>query len=327
MMNLTKLTSLSASIPLSFFTQSMAFKNLFCILKRSLLLIFLFHLCPTCFYASAQNPTVVRHLYSANSDNFIWIKLGTLSMPQEGSTATIRFHGGNGYNGLLDQMGQTELHIRTSNGASIPSGYPFSAYATRTGYAVPVSLIKIVPNVSGVAATSYDIYIYHGGYVGFSIYEVVTISGNYQGYEQITAAPAQGYDVPFNFTVQNDVNLGNALRVNYANGNVTIGYPSKKSQLMVNGDVFANKIKVSTDNWPDYVFNPEFELRPISDLARYIAENKHLPDLPAANEVETKGQDLGEMNKILLKKIEEMSLYIIQLDKRTKELEEIVKQK
>ncbi|RBL90499.1 hypothetical protein [Chitinophaga flava] len=292
--------------------------------KRCLLLIFLFQVCLTSFNASAQNPTVVRHLYNANSYNYAWIKLGTLSMPQEGSTATIRFHGGNGYNGLLDQMGQTELHIRTSNGSSVPNGYAFSAYATRTGYSVPVSSIKIVPNASGGAATSYDIYIYHGGFVGYSIYEVVTISGNYQGYEQITTAPTQGYDVPFNFTVQNDVNLGNTLRVNYANANVTIGYPSKKSQLLVNGDIFANRIKVTADNWPDYVFNPEFELRPISDLARYIAEHKHLPDLPAANEVETKGHDLGEMNKILLKKIEEMSLYIIQLDKRTKELEEKV---
>ncbi|NML39578.1 hypothetical protein HHL17_20425 [Chitinophaga sp. G-6-1-13] len=326
MIKLSKLTPLAASVPVRLFPQNPAIKNSLCVVKGYLLLALLL-LFLTSFHVSTQDPTVVGHLYNANNANFAWIKLGTLSLPQEGSTATIRFHGGSGYNGLLEQMGQTELHIRTSNGNSNPNGYPFSAYATRTGYSVPVALIKIIPNVSGTAPTSYDIYIYHGGYAGYSIYEVVTISGAYQRIEQITAAPTQGYDVPFNFTVQNDVNLANALRANYTTGNVTIGYPSKKSQLMVNGDIFANRVKVSTENWPDYVFNPEFELRPISDLARYIADNKHLPDLPAAKEVETKGQDVGEINKILVKKMEEMSLYIIQLDQRMKELEEKLNKK
>ncbi|NLR68089.1 hypothetical protein HGH92_27535 [Chitinophaga varians] len=324
MINLSKLALSVATLPLRFFSQSPVIR---CTVKSSLLLVFIFPLFLAGFRAGAQNPTIVGHMYNANTANYAWIKLGTLTMPQEGSTATIRFHGGTGYNAGITQMGQTELYIRTSNGSSMVNGFPFSAYATRTGYIAPVSLIKIIPNVAGAAPTSYDIYIYHGGYVGYSIYEVVTISGAYQRLEQITAAPTQGYDVPFNLTVQNDVNLSNALRTNYTTGNVTIGSPTKKSQLMVNGDIFTNRVKVSTDNWPDYVFSPEFELRPISDLARYITENKHLPDLPAAKEVETQGQDVGEINKILVKKMEEMSLYIIQLDNRMKELEGKLNQK
>ena len=78
---------------------------------------------------------VVRHSYDGNNITFFWIKLGTIVLPQDGTTAVIRFFGGSGYNGLKEQMAAAEIHIRTSNGNVNSEGFAFSAYTFRTGWA------------------------------------------------------------------------------------------------------------------------------------------------------------------------------------------------
>jgi len=105
------------------------------------------------------------------------------------------------------------------------------------------------------------------------------------------------------------------------NGNVGIGTTTPNTKLAVNGNIRAKEIKVETANWPDYVFAEDYELRSLEDTEKYIRENGHLPEVPKAEEVESEGQSLGEMNKILLKKMEEMTLYMIEQEKRIKALE------
>jgi len=73
--------------------------------------------------------------------------------------------------------------------------------------------------------------------------------------------------------------------------------------------------------WPDYVFSEKYELLPLDELENYIEKNGHLPNVPSATIVETEGVALGEMNKILLEKIEELTLYLLEQDKRLEELE------
>ena len=73
--------------------------------------------------------------------------------------------------------------------------------------------------------------------------------------------------------------------------------------------------------WPDYVFNKEYQLTPLNELEQFITENQHLPNVPSAAEVEANGVELGEMNALLLQKVEELTLYIIQLEKRLSEIE------
>ncbi|MEN5195892.1 hypothetical protein [Sphingobacterium faecium] len=109
------------------------------------------------------------------------------------------------------------------------------------------------------------------------------------------------------------------------NGYVGVGTVSPKEMLSVNGNIRAHQIKVETTNWPDYVFNDEYQLPSLAETEKFIKANKHLPEIPKADEVESKGVDLGEMNKILLKKIEELTLYMIDKDKRIQALEETVK--
>ena len=66
---------------------------------------------------------------------------------------------------------------------------------------------------------------------------------------------------------------------------------------------------------PDYVFEKNYDLRPLTEVEAYINQNKHLPEIPAAKEMEQNGVNLGEMNMMLLKKVEELTLYVIELKK------------
>lgn len=102
----------------------------------------------------------------------------------------------------------------------------------------------------------------------------------------------------------------------FSNGNVGIGIETPKEKLSVNGNIRAHEIKVETTNWPDYVFKSEYKLPSLAETEQYIQENGHLPDVPKAAEAEANGVSLGEMNKILLKKIEELTLHLIEKDKR-----------
>ncbi len=88
----------------------------------------------------------------------------------------------------------------------------------------------------------------------------------------------------------------------------------------VNGTAIFTKAKVELNStWPDYVFEPTYSLRSLQSLEEYLQQNKHLPDVPTANEVAKGGLDLGENQAILLKKIEELTLYVIDQNKRMDE--------
>ncbi len=104
-------------------------------------------------------------------------------------------------------------------------------------------------------------------------------------------------------------------------GNVGIGTASPTEKLSVNGNIRARKITVTLTGWPDYVFQPGYRLPALGDIEAFIQQNGHLPDMPPAEKVEKEGLDLGEMNKKLLQKIEELTLYLIEMDKKNKALE------
>ncbi|MBB6502636.1 hypothetical protein [Pedobacter cryoconitis] len=99
-------------------------------------------------------------------------------------------------------------------------------------------------------------------------------------------------------------------------GNVGIGTANPKERLSVNGNIRAKAIKVETANWPDYVFHQDYQGMSLPQLEEYIKVNKHLPEMPSAQKAEKEGVDLGEMNKLLLKKIEEMTLQMIELNRK-----------
>ena len=110
----------------------------------------------------------------------------------------------------------------------------------------------------------------------------------------------------------------------YVNGDSWIN-----GQLGIDGNVRAEEVKVEIINGPDYVFESDYELRTLEETKEYITENKHLPEIPSAKEMEANGVELGDMNMRLLKKIEELTLYQIQImeemEAMKKELQELKK--
>ncbi len=115
----------------------------------------------------------------------------------------------------------------------------------------------------------------------------------------------------------------------HVNGNMVIGStslePAAGYLLSIDGRVICEEARVQISGaWPDYVFNDNYKLRPLEELEKLINEQKHLPNIPAAAEVEKEGIALGDMNKRLIEKVEELTLYIIALDKQNKALNERV---
>jgi len=86
-------------------------------------------------------------------------------------------------------------------------------------------------------------------------------------------------------------------------------------RLAVNGNIKAKQVEVSSQGWADFVFEENYQLKSLDQVAKFIDENGHLPDVPSAKEVSENGLNLGQMDALLLQKIEELTLYIIALKK------------
>jgi hypothetical protein len=119
------------------------------------------------------------------------------------------------------------------------------------------------------------------------------------------------------------VNDGN-IRLDVTNGQVAIGpvvAGATAYKLAVNGKIIAEELKVKlSGSWPDYVFEKKYALRTLPDLEKFIEENNHLPNIPSAEEVEKYGMEVGDMQKRMMEKIEELTLYVIDLQKQIEEL-------
>lgn len=98
-------------------------------------------------------------------------------------------------------------------------------------------------------------------------------------------------------------------------------------KLAVNGNIRAKEIKVEASPWPDYVFSNDYQLPTVREIENHIKDKGHLPGIPSATEVKANGIDLGEMNAKLLQKIEELTLYVINLtkenEKQQKEIDKL----
>lgn len=105
-------------------------------------------------------------------------------------------------------------------------------------------------------------------------------------------------------------------------GKVGIGTANPQADLAVEGNILAKQIKVKTDiTVPDYVFEPDYNLKSLQETEDYVKINKHLPEMPSASEIGKKGLDVAEMNLLLLKKIEELTLHLIENERKRNDLE------
>ncbi|MBC9933786.1 hypothetical protein [Chitinophaga qingshengii] len=115
-----------------------------------------------------------------------------------------------------------------------------------------------------------------------------------------------------------------ALFVSALDNTIGIGtHQTAGYQLAVAGSMIAERIKVKAKGaWPDYVFEKDYPLPSLKSTAAFIAQHKHLPEIPSAKEVNSEGLDLGDMNARLLKKVEELTLHLIRQQEEIEKLQQ-----
>ena len=201
-----------------------------------------------------------------------------------------------------------------------------------------VGLHEITCNVSGTHANFYGWKIMMTKVWGGDVYCTQlfnTIGGNFHAqnadsehyhlwWNPNSSNPAQswtpyikveyqtgGYSIP-----TEPAKSANVLRILFFQdrNNIGIGTTTPREKLEVAGTIRATEIKVMAQT-ADFVFEDDYELRSLEEVEAFINDNGHLPDIPSAAEMEEDGIGLAEMNKLLLQKIEELTLYMIELKK------------
>jgi len=143
-----------------------------------------------------------------------------------------------------------------------------------------------------------------GNRMKFAVIQNGSLSGN-----TITQADMEKYIL---MSMHNDATLTNP-------GAVIIGTALRDANLYVNGTLKAHEIEVKLTTWADFVFEEGYNLTPLEEVEEFIEKNNHLPNVPSEKEVCNEGINLAEMDAILLRKIEELTLYIIELEKKIAE--------
>lgn len=202
------------------------------------------------------------------------------------------------------------LHIQNS------AGYPFAIERTASGQNNTLRIAFTSNPVTGINIMG-----------GSTIYQAL----NPLGTSDMLFLNGTSSTSP-QFILKSNGNFGigtsNPLTTLHVNGNCLIGdgstqIPSGYNLYVANG-ILTPKVKiavVNSINWADYVFESNYPLMKLEDLENYVNTNKHLPNIPSANEVSEGGIEVADMTNRLLEKIEEMSLYIIELNKKVNQLE------
>ncbi|HVW96021.1 MAG TPA: hypothetical protein VHA56_08640, partial [Mucilaginibacter sp.] len=184
---------------------------------------------------------------------------------------------------------------------------------------------------STTTASPYGLYSFTGTFVapsgdqnGVGIVPTINQSGT-AGYTALLINPIESSTGSgTKYLIQAQVGGNKKLTVDnagngYFAGNVGIGTTSPDQKLTVNGQVHSTSVVVTSTVPADYVFDTNYHLRPLTDVKAFVDKNHHLPEVPSAADFNKDGQNLGEMNMLLLKKVEELTLYLIEKDKQLAE--------
>lgn len=244
--------------------------------------------------ASGQSATqFVSSLFSAVSTEDK--SLGSLASPYwEQSGTSIYYSDGNV--GIGTNAPERDFIVK----------YPSSQGALEWLPAITVANTKVSTGVDDYSFASFEFSANNGGVLGQFFADG---SGLFLG-----GTPS----VYFRATSNHPIILGtnNAVRMIITNtGSVGIGTTSPSYSLAVNGSIGCKELTVTSAGWADFVFQDNYKLPPLEAVEAFISENKHLPGIPSEKEVLSKGVNVGDMNTKLLQKIEELTLYMIELKK------------
>ncbi|MFZ4058952.1 MAG: hypothetical protein ACOYKE_12485 [Ferruginibacter sp.] len=221
-----------------------------------------------------------------------------------------------------------------SNGAS---GIIQTGYVNATGYDMKLGTVigntagRVILRTGGTDRVTVD----STGYVGMGIGSPETrlhlsggqdcgLNNTSNGYLMIGAINGNNIIIDNNEIMCRNAVASSSLILQNDGGTVRIGSVAVPTgyTFAVDGKAICTEMRVQLSAaWPDYVFDDQYQLLNFNQLRNYITENKHLPNIPAAKEVQNSGIDLGEFQRKSIEKIEELTLYILQLENRLKALE------
>lgn len=162
--------------------------------------------------------------------------------------------------------------------------------------------VNTTGNAAGIVHAN-NVGIQIGTYVGFGAGWLGTISNHPLALFVNNGQPA--------LTITTDE------RFQFGGSTIPAGY-----KMSVDGKVICTELEVLVTPWPDYVFKSDYRLKPLPEVEDFIQTNGHLPNIPKAEEIENKALAVGNMSKLQMEKIEELTLYLIEINKRLQKVEE-----
>ena len=261
------------------------------------------------WYTTTDGGTTIipRHYFSQNGNMGVGgfsgpgVPLGRLDVIGSGtSSSTNTFL-------LRNNVGDTLLRVRDDGRMGI--GYNGSSYG----------------RIMNVGGTGINFYTANEAAFGGAVFPTDTsliLWSNSGANNYLVLQPSWGNTGVGTYTPNAKLHVNGTMLIGGNSDRIATGY-----NLSVAGKIIAEEVKVQLKaSWPDYVFADNYNLMPIEDLEKSIRQHKHLPNIPAAAEVEKEGISLGDMNKRLMEKVEELTLYIIDLNKKNNALTERVQQ-
>ena len=257
------------------------------------------------WYTTPDGGTTItpRHYFSQNGNMGVGgfsgpgVPLGRLDVIGAGTTSSTNTFL------LRNSAGDTIMRVRDDGRMGI--GYNTSTYGRTI-------------NLGGTGINFYTSNEAAFGGAVFPTDTSIVIWSNSNANNYLVLQPSWGNTGIGTYTPNAKFHLNGAQLIGNNSQRIATGY-----ELSVDGDVIAESfVTQNSTSWPDYVFEDNYHLMPLSDLEKSIRKNKHLPNVPSAADIEKNGINLGQMSSALLEKVEELTLYIIQLEKRLKALEE-----
>jgi hypothetical protein len=235
---------------------------------------------------------------------------------------------------MLDVKGAAVVGATYSGTNTAPANGLLIEGNVGIGLTAPVAKLDVNGQIKSGAQVAYGTPAI-SGYVNSATSQAVGIAGGTGGTGTYTVGTAGVENANGTYNIAgwfwSQGTSGNRYGVlAYANGG-THSYPAGQWAGAFMGNAFVEKdlqvngkIKIN-NNWsietPDYVFAKDYKLRDLGEVDKYIEKNKHLPEVPSAEEMKKSGVDLAQMNMTLLKKVEELTLYVIAQNKKIKEVE------
>lgn len=247
------------------------------------------------------------------------------------------------YAGKYTTSGNSNTFIGAESGCNVTTGYNNSIVGWAAGNRLTTGTNNIfIGWKAGLLSTTSSLNVFIGSQAG--LYNRVGTKNVYLGYASGFNSTGSenvfiGYKSGQNEEGSNKLYIENSSSSTplvygdfsedllTVNGRMGIGTTNVDTTLAlkVNGTIKAKEVLISLSGFPDYVFSPDYNLRSLGEVETYIKTNSHLPDIPSEAEVIEHGISLGEMDAKLLQKIEELTLYMLEINKEVKELKDVNK--